>query len=53
MVYGARAMSLVEVRLPSPHYMHFNKIFNDELRSNEIDFLEERIDDSQMKLSTY
>lgn len=46
-------MSPVEVSLPSPHRLHFNEVSNEELRRCELDFLEERINESQSKLDMY
>lgn len=53
MAYGTEAMSHVEVGLPSPRCLHFSVITNDELRRLDFDFIEERRDDSQLKLGTY
>jgi hypothetical protein len=53
MTYGAEAMSPVEVGLPSPRRVSFNEISNDELRRCELDFLEERRNDSQLRLAVY
>lgn len=52
MAYGAKAMSLVEVG-PSPLCMHFNGISNDKISRCELDFFEERCDDSQIRLASY
>lgn len=46
-------MSLVEVGLPSPHHIHFNEIYNNELRRDEPDFIKEMRDQSQAKLPIY
>lgn len=46
-------LSSVEVKLFSSRHLHFNVIFNNELRRCEINFLEERMDDLQVKLATY
>lgn len=53
MAYGTEAMSPMEVGLPSPRRLHFNEITNDEFRRFDLDFIEERRDDSQLKLGTY
>lgn len=47
--YDAEAMSPVEVGLPFPRRLSFNEISNDELRRCELDFLEEKRDDSQVR----
>lgn len=49
MAYGTKAMSPVEVGLPSFARLNFNEISNDELRRYELDFLDERRDGSQDK----
>lgn len=43
-------MSPIEVGLPSPRHLHFNKISNDMLRRCKLDFLDERRDDLNDKL---
>ncbi|XP_022885268.1 uncharacterized protein LOC111401634 [Olea europaea var. sylvestris] len=53
MAYGAKAMSPVEVGLPSPCHLHFNEINNDELWRFNLNFIDERRDDSQLRLATY
>lgn len=53
MAYGATVMSPIEVGLPSPLCMHFNEISNDKIRRCELDFFEERRDDSQIRLASY
>ncbi|CAI9782264.1 unnamed protein product [Fraxinus pennsylvanica] len=53
MAYGAEAMSPFEVGLSSPHNLQFNEVSNDEIRQCELDFLEKRRDDSQIKLASY
>lgn len=53
MTYGAEAMSLVEVGVPSPCRIHFDEITNEDLSGAELDFLEERRDDSQVRLASY
>lgn len=45
-------MSPVEVGLPSTHRLHFNEMSNDMFRRCKLDFLDEKIDDSQVKLPT-
>lgn len=39
MIYGADAISPIEVGLPFPRHLHFNEISNNELRILEFDFL--------------
>lgn len=46
-------MSPVEVDVSSPRRLHFNEIMNDDLRRLELDFLEEKRDESQVKLASY
>ncbi|XP_022871367.1 uncharacterized protein LOC111390542 [Olea europaea var. sylvestris] len=53
MAYGIEAMSPIEVKLPSPRRLHFSEITNDELRRCDLDFIEERRDDAQLKLVIY
>ncbi|XP_022891987.1 uncharacterized protein LOC111406852 [Olea europaea var. sylvestris] len=53
MAYGTETISPVEVDLPSPRRIHFNKITNDELRRFDLDFIDERRYDSQLRLTTY
>ncbi|XP_022855998.1 uncharacterized protein LOC111377175 [Olea europaea var. sylvestris] len=53
MAFVTEAMSPVEVGLPSPRRLHFSEITNDELRGLDLDYIEERKDDSQVKLGTY
>ncbi|XP_022891957.1 uncharacterized protein LOC111406817 [Olea europaea var. sylvestris] len=53
MAFETEAMIPVEVGLPSPRRLHFSEITNDELRRCDLGFIEERRDDSQLKLGTY
>ncbi|XP_022857676.1 uncharacterized protein LOC111378680 [Olea europaea var. sylvestris] len=53
MAFGTEAMSPMEVGLPSPRCLHFSEITDDELRRLDLNFIEERRDDSQLKLGTY
>lgn len=46
MAYKAKAMSLMKVRSPSPCCLHFNEIFNDDLKRCKLNFLIERRDES-------
>ncbi|XP_022846413.1 uncharacterized protein LOC111369168 [Olea europaea var. sylvestris] len=48
MAFGTEAMSPVEVGLPSPRRLHFSEMTNDELRRCDLNFIDERIDDSQL-----
>lgn len=41
-VYSAKVMSSVDVRLPFPCRLHFSQISNDELRRYEFDFFDEQ-----------
>ncbi|XP_022886895.1 uncharacterized protein LOC111402791 [Olea europaea var. sylvestris] len=47
--YGTEAMSPVEVGLASPCHLHFSEISNDELRRFNLDFIDERRDDSPLR----
>ncbi|XP_022860798.1 uncharacterized protein LOC111381267 [Olea europaea var. sylvestris] len=51
MIYGAEAMSPVEVGVPSHRRIHFNEIGNDEARMSELHLLEEKRDTSQVTLA--
>ncbi|XP_022847578.1 uncharacterized protein LOC111370107 [Olea europaea var. sylvestris] len=51
MIYGAEAISSIEVGVPSYRRIHFNEISNDETRINELYLLEERRDASQVNLA--
>ncbi|XP_022852500.1 uncharacterized protein LOC111374102 [Olea europaea var. sylvestris] len=53
MAYGTEAMSPVKVGLPSPRRLHFSEISNDELLRFNLDFIDERTDDSQLRLAAY
>lgn len=53
MTYEAKATSLVEVGVYSPHRIHYNEITNDKLMRRELEFFEEKKDDSQTMLPTY
>lgn len=54
MAYGTEAMSPIEVSLPSPCLAAaLNEITNGEIRQSELDFLEEKKDNSQIKLASY
>ncbi|XP_022862560.1 uncharacterized protein LOC111382754 [Olea europaea var. sylvestris] len=53
MTYRSKAMSLVEVGVPSYRRIHFNKVSNDEARVCELHLLEEKRDISQVKLAIY
>lgn len=46
-----KAMRSMDVRLPSPHCLHYNEISSDKLRRYELNFLEEMRDKSQGKLA--
>lgn len=51
--YGAKPMSTVEVGFPFSYQLYFNEISNDKLRRCELNFLNEKRDDSQLKLAAY
>lgn len=53
MAYGVKAMSPIEVGLLSPRRLHFNEISNENIRWCELDFFEEKRDDSQINLASY
>lgn len=53
MVYGTETISPVAIVLPSPCRLQFSEVSNDELRRRELDFLDERRDDSQWRPATY
>lgn len=52
MAYRVKAMSPFNVGLPSPQHLHFNEISNEEIRRYELDFLEEKRNDSQIRLAS-
>lgn len=43
-------MSPIEVGLPSHRYLQFNEKSNDKFRRHELDFLDERRNESRVKL---
>lgn len=51
--YDIEAMSTVEVGIPSPRCLYFSGITNDELRRWDLDFINERRDESQLRLAAY
>lgn len=53
MAFGTKTMSSIEVRLPSSCCLYFSEITNDVLRRCELDFIDEKKDESQLKLATY
>lgn len=53
MAYWIKAISSVKVGLPSPNHLQFNEISNYELRTCELDFLDEKRNESQIKLAIY